>query len=147
MARSVRDPGAFTSVWSRARTGTDDVVTFSFCLRSSPAVRMRRQSCRYFREDFPTLTHQDLVSPFLSPQAAEEATDEPPMPFDDSAEGMRRMRDPFAITTPVEPVAGQGGSAVRTDRTEQHVLEQFDGGERVTSAHAQGRGAGRLESA
>jgi hypothetical protein len=56
-----------------------------------------------------TSIDQDLVSPFLSPRrGGVAAPEEPPLPLDDSAEGMRRLRDPFATrpssaTTDDEP--------------------------------------------
>lgn len=43
------------------------------------------------------------MSPFLSPRAAEVAVEEPPMPLDDSTDGMRRMRHPFAVDPVAEP--------------------------------------------
>jgi hypothetical protein len=50
-----------------------------------------------------TLINQDLASPFLSPRGAGVPAEEPPTPFDDSAEGMRRLRDPFAVNPSVQP--------------------------------------------
>jgi hypothetical protein len=44
-----------------------------------------------------TLTHHDLVSPFLSPPSNGAVEAEPRRPIDGSAEGMRRLRDPFAV--------------------------------------------------
>lgn len=44
-----------------------------------------------------TLINHHLASPFLSPRRTGAACEEPPMPFDDSEEGRRRLRDPFAV--------------------------------------------------
>lgn len=52
-----------------------------------------------------TLVNQDFASPFLSPRAADVAAEDPPRPFDDSAEGMRRLRDPFAVDPAEQPDA------------------------------------------
>jgi hypothetical protein len=58
-----------------------------------------------------TSIYHDLVSPFLSPRSAEVAAEEPSMPLDDSAEGMRRLRDPFAVNPAAQ--AGQATSGRR----------------------------------
>jgi hypothetical protein len=52
-----------------------------------------------------TLTNHDPVSPFLSPRGRGPAVEEPSMTFDDSPEGMRRLRDPFAIDPVAQPPA------------------------------------------
>ncbi|GAA1036464.1 hypothetical protein GCM10009557_47270 [Virgisporangium ochraceum] len=44
-----------------------------------------------------TLINHHLASPFLSPRSGGAAREEPPMPFDDSEDGRRRLRDPFAV--------------------------------------------------
>jgi hypothetical protein len=44
-----------------------------------------------------TLINHDLVSPFLSPNASGVVEEGPRRPFDGSADGMRRLRDPFAV--------------------------------------------------
>ena len=44
-----------------------------------------------------TLSNHHLASPFLSPRTGGVACEEPPMSFDDSEEGRRRLRDPFAV--------------------------------------------------
>jgi hypothetical protein len=59
-----------------------------------------------------TLTNNEYVSPFLSAGAA-KAEDPPPVPFDDSTEGMRRLRNPFTV----EPAAA-GTAPTGADHTE-----------------------------
>jgi hypothetical protein len=44
-----------------------------------------------------TLANYDLVTPFLSPRSGEQDSEEPAMPVHNSEEGMRRLRDPFAV--------------------------------------------------
>jgi hypothetical protein len=56
-----------------------------------------------------TSINHDLVSPFLSPRSAEVAAEEPSMPLDDSAEGMRRLRDPFAVNPAAQPGPATSG--------------------------------------
>jgi hypothetical protein len=51
-----------------------------------------------------TSINYDPVSPFHSPPSTEAVEEEPSRPFDDSAEGMRRLRDPFAV----DPAAQSG---------------------------------------
>jgi hypothetical protein len=55
-----------------------------------------------------TLINHDLVSPFLSPRGRRPAGEERPMPFDDSPESMRRLRDPFAVDPATPPRATTG---------------------------------------
>ena len=50
-----------------------------------------------------TLTRQDLASPFSSPGAGATTTEGSARPHDDSAEGMRRLRDPFAVNSAPRP--------------------------------------------
>jgi hypothetical protein len=44
-----------------------------------------------------TLVNHHLASPFLPPRNRGAAGEETPMPVDDSEEGRRRLRDPFAV--------------------------------------------------
>ena len=57
-----------------------------------------------------TLTNNDPVSPFLSP-GTEVAEEEPRIPVDGSVEGMRRLRNPFAV----EAAAATGDEPSATD--------------------------------
>jgi hypothetical protein len=66
-----------------------------------------------------TLTNHDLVSPFLPARDTGDVTREPsPLPVDESAEGMRRLRDPFAVDPTAAPreTTGDQPSGPRPER-------------------------------
>ena len=52
-----------------------------------------------------TLINHTAVNPFLAPRPGKPAREEPSIPFDDSEEGMRRLRHPFAV----DPAASTTG--------------------------------------
>lgn len=82
-----------------------------------------------------TLTNHGPVSPFLSPRGWGEAGREPSLePVDDSAEGMQRLRDPFAVDPTATPSTATAPAAPTDDEPSGHRQEREPGKRGVGSS-------------